>query len=173
MKQLGVLMVAAVGLAGCQSKPEKLLKQQPGNWSATFTLDSFDVPNAQPNYRADLEKALSIRSAAAVCVSADQAAKSDLVSELMTGQGLKECEFDENVADGGKLTVEGLCLDPLDRPVDVSIAGAASATNADLFITMSGEEQADQPLMLKLHAVLANTGACTAPPVANAKAKGK
>jgi hypothetical protein len=178
MTRSGILGAAGVALAfvlaGCQPKPVVLVKQDPGSWSASFTLDSFDVPNAPPSYRADLEKALADRSANAVCISPEQAARSDLVSELVRGQGLKDCEFEENRVEGGKLMVEGVCADPKDRPVELLITGTADAKKADLAISMAGDEQADAPVMIKLRAVFANNGPCAAQPVAKPKAgKGK
>jgi hypothetical protein len=164
MKNLAMVIVATLALAGCQPQPAKLLKQEPGSWSATFTLDSFDVPNAPPSYRADLEKALANRSAIAVCVTPEQAAKSDLVSELVNGQSLKNCQFEANSADAGKLMVDAMCEDPKGRPVDLSIEGSADSKAADVAITMSGDEQADAPVMVKLRAVLKHNGPCDAVP---------
>lgn len=165
MKRWGGLVLTALVIGGCQSKPPKLLKQEAGNWTALFTLDAFEVPNPPANYRGDLERALAVRSSAPVCVTPEQVAKTDLASQLIEGQGLTDCDYDENITENGLMTVDAVCNDPRGRAVQLNINGAANSKSADVTIRMVGEEQAEVPISLQLRAVLNHTGPCLPQPI--------
>lgn len=163
MKRYVGLAAVALVFGGCQEKPVKLLKQEAGYWTQAFSLQSFEVPNPPPEYRGDLENALAARSSTPVCLTPEDVAKTDLASQLISGQGLTNCDFDENVSENGLMKVVAVCEDPKGRAVELKITGSASVRSADVVISMVGEEQAAQPVSLELRAVLTHNGPCPAP----------
>lgn len=157
-------LAAATIIGGCSgSGGSDEIALQPGEWETTVTFSEIDIEGMPEELAAMMrEQMVNQPQTESDCITPEQAA--DPQGQLLMPEGAgSDCTFDEQVFEGGRISLRGSCNGAGgDEPGQVSMTGTYTATSIDAEISVEGTDSTMGDIRMAGRFASERTGECSA-----------
>lgn len=158
-----IIFAAAASLAlltGCTDAATS--KREAGNWVNEVDLIKFEVPGMPPEMKESMTQMMASAGNNNFCLTAEEAAKSDLESLLdSSGGNAGECTWTKKEVKGANVDVVGSCAQN-GQKADLAMTGTLESKRSDITITTKAKLPDGNEMEMVMRVKSKHTGACQA-----------